>query len=104
MEIWDFQSKKLKSFAGLLFHRSGIKEGSKQNTAGYSTSAAHMKTLLTLCLTVLAMTAFAQNRPANPPPPPPPPNLQPAVQNPPPPATTNPGAPINPAAAQAPGV
>src|SRR3982750_416209 len=48
------------------------KDGSNANQAGYSTSAANMKTLLTLCLTCIALTSFAQNRPAAPPPPPPP--------------------------------
>src|SRR5207237_4576022 len=70
------------------------KDGSNTNKAGYSTSAAIMKTLITLCLTCIALTSFAQNRPAAPPPPPPPPNLAPAGQNPPP--ATNPAAPTNP--------
>ena len=73
------------------------KERFKANTPGYSTSAAIMKTLITLCLTCIALTSFAQNRPAAPPPPPPPPpNIAPTGQNPPPPS--NVGAPANPAA------
>ncbi len=44
-----------------------------------------MKTFLTLCVTLIAISAFAQQRPAAPPPPPPPPNA---------PATA---APVNPA-------
>src|SRR5437763_3390253 len=94
METWDFQSKKQKSFAGLRFRRSG-NMGPTQTKAGYSTSAAIMKKLLTLCLTCTALTCFAQNRPAAPPPPPPPPppNLAPSGQT--APATTNPGAPAN---------
>jgi biopolymer transport protein ExbB len=58
-----------------------------------------MKTLLTICLSLTALTAFAQNRPAQPPPPPPPgpPNATaPAAQNPAPPV--NPAVPANPAA------
>jgi biopolymer transport protein ExbB len=57
-----------------------------------------MKTLLTICLSLTALTAFAQNRQAQPPPPPPgPPNATaPAAQNPPPPV--NPAVPANPAA------
>jgi len=43
-----------------------------------------MKTFLTLCLTLIAISAFAQQRPAAPPPPPPPPNA---------PATAAPGNP-----------
>src|ERR1043166_7216498 len=53
-----------------------------------------MKTLLTLCLTAVALTSYAQNRPGTQAPPPPPP--PPAAQNPPP--VTNPAAPGNPAA------
>ena len=55
--------------------------------------AAFMKTLLTLCLSLIALCAFAQNRPAAPPPPPP--NAPAAAPN--PGAPTNPGAPGNPA-------
>ena len=73
------------------------------------TNGAIMKTLLTLCLSVIAFTAFAQNRPAAsaPPPPPPPPNVpapaapgNPAAVAPAPPAgaATNPAAPVNPGA------
>ncbi len=52
---------------------------------------AIMKTLLTLCLSLIAFSAFAQNRQAaSPPPPPPPPNV------PAPAAPVNPGAPIPP--------
>ena len=62
--------------------------------------AAIMKTLLTICLSLTALTAFAQNRPA--PPPPPPPNAPaPAAQNPAVAATPmapNPTGPTNPAA------
>jgi biopolymer transport protein ExbB len=53
-----------------------------------------MKTLLTICLSLIALTAFAQNRPAAPPPPPP--NATaPVAQNPAPPV--NPAVPTNPA-------
>lgn len=53
-----------------------------------------MKTLLTICLSLIALTAFAQTRPAAPPPPPP--NATaPAAQNPAPPV--NPAVPANPA-------
>src|SRR3979411_2020969 len=58
-----------------------------------------MKTLLSLCLTLVALTAFAQNRPAAPPPPPPPNAPAPAGQNPvlaPTGAPGNPAAPVNP--------
>jgi biopolymer transport protein ExbB len=54
--------------------------------------AAIMKTLLTICLSLIALTAFAQNRPAQNPPPPPPSGMP---QNPPPAATAMP---VNPAA------
>jgi biopolymer transport protein ExbB len=63
--------------------------------------AAIMKTLLTICLSLTALTAFAQNRPAPPPPPPPPNAPAPAAQNPAVPATPtapNPTGPTNPAA------
>jgi biopolymer transport protein ExbB len=57
-----------------------------------------MKTLLTLCLSLIALTAFAQQRPAQPPPPPP--NAPPAAAAP----AQQPGAPMNPGApAQQPG-
>jgi len=62
---------------------------------------AIMKTLLTICLSLTALTAFAQNRPAPPPPPPPPNAPAPAAQNPMVPATPtapNPTGPTNPAA------
>src|SRR6266436_6848811 len=64
-----------------------------------------MKTILTLCLTFIAISAFAQQRPAAPPPPPPPPNapataapVNPALQ-PNAAAPAQPGAPIPPAGA-----
>jgi biopolymer transport protein ExbB len=63
--------------------------------------AAIMKTLLTICLSLTALTAFAQNRPAPPPPPPPLNAPAPAAQNPAVPATPtvpNPTGPTNPAA------
>ena len=63
--------------------------------------AAIMKTLLTICLSLTALTAFAQNRPAPPPPPPPPNAPAPAAQNPAVAATPmapNPTGPTNPAA------
>jgi biopolymer transport protein ExbB len=63
--------------------------------------AAIMKTLLTICLSLTVLTAFAQNRPAPPPPPPPPNAPAPAAQNPAVPATPtapNPTGPTNPAA------
>ena len=87
-----------KNFCWTLLPRVWNKESSRANKAGYSTSAAHMKTLLTLCLTCTALTAFAQNRPGAQNPPPPPPNLAPGAQNVPP--VTNPGAPANPAGVQ----
>ena len=52
-----------------------------------------MKTVLILCLSLIAMTAFAQQRPA----PPPPPNAPPTV------APANPAAPPNPLAPAQPG-
>src|ERR1700731_3783041 len=100
MEAWDFQSKKLESFAGLLFLPSGIKTGPKQIELVTQLRPYLMKTLLTLCLTLTALTSFAQTRPAAPPPPPPPPNTIPG-QNPPPPPT-NPAGATNPAVAQPP--
>lgn len=59
--------------------------------------AAIMKTLLTICLSLTALTTFAQNRPAQQPPPPPagpPTATAPAAQNPAPPV--NPAIPPNP--------
>jgi biopolymer transport protein ExbB len=52
-----------------------------------------MKTLTTLCLTLFALGAFAQNRPGNQPPPPPPPNAAMTPANP---APANTGV-VNPA-------
>jgi biopolymer transport protein ExbB len=69
------------------------------------TNGAIMKTLLTLCLSLIAFSAFAQNRPGASPPPPPPPNVpapaapgNPAAVAPAPPAgaAANPAAPVNP--------
>jgi biopolymer transport protein ExbB len=68
-----------------------------------------MKTLLTICLSLTALTLFAQNRPgASPPAPAPPPNAAaPAAQNPAPPTNPaippNPAVPANPAIAPSPG-
>src|ERR1700730_11380847 len=42
----------------------------------YNKISCTMKTFLTLCITVIAISAFAQQRPAAPPPPPPPPPRQ----------------------------
>jgi len=56
-----------------------------------------MKTLLTLCLTLITLTCFAQNRPAQPPPPPPNAGAPAAGQNIPP--GTNPAPPANTGAA-----
>jgi biopolymer transport protein ExbB len=83
----------------------GIKRCS-QNQAGNSTLAVIMKTLLILCLSLIALTAFAQQRQAPPPPPPPPnTNVPIAPGNPPPPVgqpspavPAQPGAPIPPPA------
>ncbi|MEY2438735.1 MAG: biopolymer transport protein ExbB, partial [Verrucomicrobiota bacterium] len=61
-----------------------------------------MKTLLTLCLSLIALTSFAQNRPAAPPPPPPNAAAPPAGQNIPP--ATNVAPPANPGAPGAPAV
>jgi biopolymer transport protein ExbB len=64
-------------------------------------AAIMKKTLLTICLSLTALTAFAQNRPAPPPPPPPPNAPAPAAQNPAVPTTPtapNPTGPTNPAA------
>jgi biopolymer transport protein ExbB len=74
--------EKVKSFAGLIVYLFGIKSSFP---AGTNETSRIMKTFLTLCLTLIALSAFAQQRPAAPPPPPPPPNA---------PATA---APINPA-------
>ena len=119
MEIWNFQSKKGKSFAGLLLVPSGIKTGSKQIELVTQLRPHFMKTLLALFLTLTALTSFAQTRPAAPPPPPPPPNTMPAQNLPPAmtpatatnpagapgqPATGAPGAPGVPAAPGAPGM
>jgi biopolymer transport protein ExbB len=69
------------------------------------TNGAIMKTLLTLSLSLIAFSAFAQNRPAAPPPPPPPNVPAPtaagnpaAIAPPPAGAATNPAAPANPGA------
>jgi biopolymer transport protein ExbB len=64
---------------------------------------ANMKTLLTLCLSLVALTTFAQQRPAPPPPPPPsaptaPGNPPPAAGQPNPAVPAQPGAPIPPPA------
>src|ERR1700736_4862908 len=56
-----------------------------------------MKTLLTLCLSFIALTAFAQQRPAQQPPPPPP-NAPPAATAPANQAPGQPGAPAQPSA------
>jgi biopolymer transport protein ExbB len=79
------------------------------NRVSNSSMAANMKILLTICLTLTAVTMFAQNRPAQSPPPPPPNATAPAAQNPPPPPVNpvpgspavapSPGAPIPPAGA-----
>jgi biopolymer transport protein ExbB len=60
-----------------------------------------MKTLLTLCLSLIALTAFAQQRPAQQPPPPPP-NVPPAATAPANQAPGQPGAPAQPPGAPIP--